>query len=356
MDVGLNAPNDDLNPTEFSAPNLPKNIQDVLNRRSSRDPNCRFSKKLHALLSYVTANPEKEEELGLSWVNDDIFQVDKKKLLKVMKIKLNTLNVNFKNLNFIQLHCDRQGWTRWRKDGFTQRGLTGEKDSAPKLQSMNDNVANETDFFEVPHQPEEKIELKLGHMNSDHIDVLTEHINQEWQEIVGSNNGRNMKSTNANFFINTLAKRYKLPEQNFDNAFEVLNSILAPSGTDTIKFCDFYRFMSMFGPAKSVMLKIHSLLEVAQTPFPWLYFGTIPDSDVQQVFGYFNEQEPNCLVIHDKKGNYDYAWNLPLASSSEEYVVDSLNNKFSSWESYFQAHPITDGDRYDERELNTFVA
>lgn len=351
MDQVIDTSNETLNSPDIAASHLPKNIQDIIRRRSSRDPSSQFPRKLHALLSYVSANPGKEEEIGLNWIDDEIFQVNKKRLLEIMGIKLNTLNVNFKNLEFKQLHCDKPGWTRWRKPGFTKRAISGEKQTiqAPNI-NPNENPANEVDFFST--QPEEeKVELKLGHMTTEQIDILTQHVNQEWHEIVGGD----MKSTNATYFIQQLATRYKQPEQQFDNASDVLKAILAPKKTESIKFSDFYRFMSMFGPAKTVMLKIHSLLEAAMKPSPWLYFGLIPDADSPQVFGYFNEQEPNCLMIHDKKGNYEYLWNLPLTPSNESYVIDSQNNKYSSWESYFQAHPISDFFNFDEHELNNFV-
>ncbi|KAK8887891.1 hypothetical protein M9Y10_038950 [Tritrichomonas musculus] len=354
MDSVIDAPNEGLSSPDFAARHLPKNIQDIIHRRSSRDPSSRFSRKLHALLSYVSANPNMEDEIGLSWIDDEIFQVNKKRLLEIMGIKLNTLNVNFKNLEFVQLHSDRPGWTRWRKRGFTKRAIIGEKQNIQNPNNINvnpnDNNGNDVDFFNAPPPEEEKVELKLGHMTTDQIDILTQHVNQEWHEIVGD-----MKSTNATYFIQVLANRYKQPEQPFENASDVLKAILAPKKAESIKFSDFYRFMSMFGPAETVMLKIHSLLEAAMKPSPWLYFGLIPDAESSQFFGYFNEQEPNCLMIHDKKGNYEYLWNLPLTPSNESYVIDSQNNKYTSWESYFQTHPISEFNHFDEPVLTNFV-
>ena len=98
MDQVIDNPNETLNSADFTESRLPQYIRDIIHRRSSRDPSSRFSRKLHALLSYVSANPDMEDEIGLSWIDDEIFQVNKKRLLEIMKIKLNTLNVNFKNL------------------------------------------------------------------------------------------------------------------------------------------------------------------------------------------------------------------------------------------------------------------
>ncbi|OHT07139.1 39 kDa initiator binding protein [Tritrichomonas foetus] len=339
---------------------LPSNIQAILHRKSSRDPSSRFSRKLHALLSYVSANPEMEEQVGVSWLDDEIFQVCKKRLLEIMGIKLNTLNVNFHQLKFVQLQCDKQGWTRWRREGFTRREFNFGK----SYNNNSHNNSQQDDIFSLQapkdqlgglpsSSTEEKIELKIGHMTSDQIDILSQHVQQEWQEIAGIDK----KSVDVNYFVSTISARYKENEQPTHNAFDVLKAIFAPQGTDTVKFSDFYRFMAMFGPAKTVMLKIHSLLEVATAGTPWLYFGLLPSADFDDFYGHFDENEPNCLVLHKNDGTTTQIWNLPLSTSDEQYVIDDNCVKYASWQQYFAEHPPPGNETYsNEQEISVFAA
>nr|1PP7_U Chain U, kDa initiator binding protein [Trichomonas vaginalis] len=102
---------------------LPPEIVAALKRKSSRDPNSRFPRKLHMLLTYLASNPQLEEEIGLSWISDTEFKMKKKNVALVMGIKLNTLNVNLRDLAFEQLQHDKGGWTQWKRSGFTRNSV-----------------------------------------------------------------------------------------------------------------------------------------------------------------------------------------------------------------------------------------
>ena len=357
---------------------LPTSLRETIRRKSSRDPSSRFSRKLHALLSYVSANPEMEEQIGIGWLDDQVFQVCKKRLLEIMGIKLNTLNVNFHQLRFVQLQCDRQGWTRWRRDGFTRQEIgtdnavssnnhNNHNDSHHShnlnSNSSNSNSVNSNELFDNPrggqqhnssvnNEDEENIELKLGHVTEEQINVLTSHVQIEWQEITGGDK----KSVAANFFISKVASKYKQPQQEKANAYDVMKAIFAPHSTESIKFSAFYRFLAMFGPAETVMLKIHSLLEVATAGTPWLYFGLLPSSDFNGFYGHFDENEPNCLVLHNKDGTLTHVYNLPLVPSGESYIVNTQGTKYDSWEHYFQENPVPNDESFTEHDINSFVS
>jgi hypothetical protein len=109
----------------------------------------------------------------------------------------------------------------------------------------------------------------------------------------------------------------------------------------------------MFGPIETLMLKIHSLLEVATANTPWLYFGTLPRPD-PIVFGAFDEDEPNALVIRKGNQEIDRICNIPLVPFGEPFIVDRNDQKYMSWQEYFLQHPVPDDSPFPIAEMNTF--
>lgn len=317
------------------AKRLPDDIQKLLKRKSSRDPNSRFARKLHALLSYVEAtDPKLADDFGVGWIDDQVFRVFKPRLLGVMGIKLNTLNVNFKNLKFVQLQSDKRfpGWTKWRKDGFTKRTF-----QLPVNQANMGNLP-ENDFFNTQVLPVVDKPIELGRVTHEQFDDMQRIAVQEWTEIIDSEHEM-MMTCAAGYFVGKAAARYRHPQQTSQNAFEVLRAILTPQDQMEISYADFFRFLAMFGPPQTLMLKIHALLEVATADTPWLYFGLSPEIDDTTVAGLFDSSEPNALCIHNG-GDTEKVWNLPLVPAGEEYVEDKDGRKYSSWGDYFREHPV----------------
>jgi hypothetical protein len=314
------------------AQNFPSDLQEILKRRSSRDPATRFARKLHALLSYVSGDPHLEEEAGLGWIDDSVFRIFKSRLLGVLGLKLNTLNVNLRDLNFTQLQGDKTGWTRWRRDGFTRRafavGRRGEE-LPPQEVFPRRQIRLPVEEISVPIN-------HVAHISPAELEALRHHVFCEWEQIVGTQVDYSVASV---FFIAKAAARYRLQQQSSQNAFDVIQAILTPQTTLSIKIEDFARFLAKFGPRETIMLKIHSLLEAAAVPEPWLYFGMIPTDD-GIVFGAFDDDEPNALVI--RKGNdiLDRVWNLPMVPFGGLFIMDKDRRMYGSWEEYFQANPV----------------
>jgi hypothetical protein len=109
----------------------------------------------------------------------------------------------------------------------------------------------------------------------------------------------------------------------------------------------------MFGPADTLMLKIHSLLEVATTGTPWLYFGTIPGAE-PSVFGAFDQDEPNALVIWKGTREIDRIWNLPIVPFGGAFVIDRNDHKYPSWQDYFTQHPVPEDTTFPISGIGTF--
>lgn len=325
---------------------LPENIQEIVYRRSTRDPQSRFARKLHVLLSYVSGNPELEEEIGLGWVSDTIFQICKMKLLKVMKIKLNTLNVNLKIGKFLQLHCDKPGWTRWKRDGFSKRECI--MDSSIPSSNENNEIELE-EWKQDSAQPSQTTDIHIGKLAPELVETVYQQALKEWIEVLGSDF---TDKIDTSFFIPQIAKRYCAPKQPYQNAFEVLLAIFAPQDTSYVRFIDFYKFYAFFGPSETIMLKIASLLEVATSGTHWMYFGLVPNN--VSIYGHIDDNESNCLVIHGPNNTVTKIWNNPTKNSNENYIIDQNDQEYESWVQYFQIHPILDNNIFIEHGIEGF--
>ena len=110
---------------------LPPEILKVIRRKSSRDPVARFSNKLHMLLGFAGNDRDRQESLGLGWIDDNQFRINKKRLIITMEIKLNTLNVNLKEAEKLIRHAlsvdaknpaylDSLAWVLFRQGKFEE--------------------------------------------------------------------------------------------------------------------------------------------------------------------------------------------------------------------------------------------
>ena len=301
---------------------LPYEIQSVLKRKSSRDPNSRFSRKLFLLLSYVNDNPQLENQIGCAWLNDEEFKINKKVLVNIMGIKINTLNVDLNACKFIQQKHNKDGWTIWKKSGFTKTSYN----DAEIVQSQRSGKVKD---FNIP--------FTLGKISPSSFDMFKENCRKLWKEITGMDD----KPIPVDHFIMQAAKKFKQEEQPLENAKEVLQAIIAPQNAriDYINYSDFARFMAMFGPEDTIMIKIASLLTCSNTSGQWLVFGPYPPSS--NLYGAFNEREPNCLVLNLNLQNCNrMVYNNPIQNTGYDYVIDQFGRTYKSWEHYFQVNPI----------------
>jgi hypothetical protein len=68
---------------------------------------------------YAGEDPAKQESIGAGWIYETSSRLNKKRLVIVMEIKHNTLNVNLKDLKFHLLEPEKSGWTVWERPDFT---------------------------------------------------------------------------------------------------------------------------------------------------------------------------------------------------------------------------------------------
>ena len=347
---------DESDPAAALAARLPQEIQTALKRKSSRDPNSRFPRKLHLLLSYLATDPALEEEIGLSWITDTEFKMKKKNVAAVMGIKLNTMNVNLRDLGFEQLQHDKNGWTEWKRDGFTRNTSFTEAQepqaqdlaamplgqpsiSALQLQPFpNDKprrAIQKTKIYDNQYTPG----LTIGQVSPSEVESFKQTVDSIWSQLVGQ-----AKVVDCNTFIDKAAEFFKQPEQPIDNAKEVIKAIVAPTPKNIYKD-DLYKFLAMFGPAKTAMLKIASLLLCSNSGGNWLYFDQQqqPPNPQSPMSGCFDRTMPNCLVLtytNNGMQNVRRVWNLPMIDAYGTYLVDQNNTRYSQWDKIFESSPI----------------
>ena len=324
---------------------LPSEIKQVLKRKSSRDPSSRFPSKLHLLLNFVSNSqiPDIEEKVGCSWVTDEEFRINKKTITQVLGIKLNSLNVNLHTLKFQQQKHNKDGWTLWKKQGFTrtsnsmegsnpqQTGQAGPYQNFGNIgsnpYSMGYGRSLET-AYAMSLQP-----IRLGKMNDSEKNYFFQNAHQIWNEL-----GFKVDAPpNSEYFMNKAAESFKQPEQPLSNAKDVLNAIITPESSPNVTFKMFCSFLAMFGPKNTIMLKIASLLQCSNNNGQWLTFNKPERNSL--LYGVFDENEPNCLTIY-QMGKTINVWNLPNVSADRNYVIDSSGNTYKTWEEYFNVNPI----------------
>jgi hypothetical protein len=312
---------------------LPLDVQAILKRKSSRDPNSRFSAKLFSLLLYVANMPTMEDDIGVAWISDDTFKMNKHALASVLGIKLNTLNVNLRDLEFQQQgHKSKDGWTCWKKNGFTRTST-----------AFSDEIQAPVRPPAVPAaltQMKASLSFNLGCMQPASVVNFSSGAQVLWKQLTGGG------TSPMGSFLHRAAAKFKQEGQQEHNALEVLTAIISPRNSDHITFDDFAKFMAMFGPEKTVMLKIASLLDCSHRTGQWLYFDT-ESFPLPPVYGAFDPAQPNCLVLHNHE-TITRIWNLPLieVSMGNRYIIDERGKQFTDWREYFDAHPVTSGPSF----------
>jgi hypothetical protein len=313
---------------------LPEHIRDVLKRKSSRDPASRFPKKLHLLLSYVSDLPTLEDQVGLAWTSEDEFKMNKSTLADVMGIKLNTLNVNLRDLKFQQLQRDKDGWTRWKRSGFTR--ATNGIDAEGDLPASPRRPPVQSDAGFVGRSP--SVPFVLGKLTDPQNERFLTDSHRLWTEVLQCSPTSPVPTDVA---IERAATRFRYPEQPLQNAKEVVEAIIRPSSSDSkLIFTDFCRFLAMFGPERTIMLKIASLLTCSNATGKWLTFDRT-HATARPPFAYFETSIPNCLSIHHADNTHEKVYNVPtLESGGDGYLIDEYGKQYKDWDDWFGQHPI----------------
>jgi hypothetical protein len=269
-------------------------------------------------LTYVTQLPTIADRVGLSWISEEEFKMHKVILSGVMGIKPNTLNVNLRDLCFVQRQRSKDGWSFWCRPGFcrTSCGIDIEIGQGISLGPLHACLP-----------------FKLGHLTDSQIELFQTGCHILWNEIFQCPPTSPITRETA---LERTAIRFRYNEQTIQNAKDVIEAILLPSAMDVqLGFTEFAKFLAMFGPEKTIMVKIAALLKCSNATGKWLTFDRIVG---KPPFATFAPTMPNCLVIHHGDGAIERVYNLP--SLEREYLVDDFGKTGRDWDDWFTAHPV----------------
>jgi hypothetical protein len=312
---------------------LPEHIREALKRKSSRDPNSRFQTKLHLLLSYSSEFPNLQDRIGLMWTSDDEFKMNKITLSSVMNIKLNTINVNLRDLNFEKVERDKEGWTRWRRVGFTRTNSGIETDA---------DAARRADPNYIGRAP--TLPFQLGKMSHPQCESFVAESQRIWVDLLQCSP---TSAVPIQTVIERSARHFRYNEQPLENAREVIEAIMVPAlGDLKCGFADLCRFLAMFGPANTLMLKIASLLTCSNQSGKWLTFESGHQIQHSLPYASFDDLMPNCLIVHHGDGTIDRVFNDPNMSAIDDsaYLFDDHGKVYKSWNEYFAFRPVKQGN------------
>jgi hypothetical protein len=316
---------------------LPLEIQQMVKRKSSRDPMSRFSSKLHNLLKYAGDDANLQEFIGAGWVSSDRFRLNKKRLIEVMEIKLNTLNVNLKDLKFRQLAYDQQGWTIWERQGFTRSStlddladVRGEKVIQPE--ALPEILADDSQMSKLSGIHD----IVLGITDASAVILFKRFVMSIWEELIPSN-GSKFTAAPDDFF-GAAAERFRASHQKLENSLVILKTVFVSFDPNQFSILDFAKFMAKFGPEETLMQKIGSLLKASNDNNNWLKIGRDQgNTDPKEgMIGYFDENEHNCFVLNWGKGKCERVYNMVDVPFGGAFLVDSGGRKCLSWQEYFE--------------------
>jgi hypothetical protein len=298
-------------------PTIPEDLRAKLKLKSSRNPESHFSAKLHLLLSFVDQHPELVH-IGCAWVTDGVFKMHKAVLAQTMEIKLNSLNVDLKDLGFRQDALAPDGWSCWSHPQFTRAG---------------NNITRETAANRPARPCFHSITFQLGHTSPEEMNHFLSDVNRLWGEFAQTPSD-SLSATS--FIIGRSARVFKAPVQTLEDATDVICHLLEHRYPKTIAFDEFARFLAMFGPAGSIMAKIKSLINCSNLTGEWFYFEP-PGTSLPLPHASFDNDEPNCLVYHAGDGSEWRGWNLPLVEAGEAYTVGMNRERYADWNQCLQA-------------------
>lgn len=306
---------------------LPAELQSIIRRKCSRDPKTRFTYKIHLLLAFILTNSHLEDEVGIGWVSEQEFRINKKRLVELLGIKMNSMNVNLHDLGFHKMQHEKNGWTRWTRDGFTQNRILLDTDLDPPPE----NVKMKKQATIELHSPDET--LTMGSVLQSVCDIFYETVIDIWRHHFSQD--LNAKLTSKSF-IGILSELAKRPEQPLSNAIKILESIINPSNLDELSFKDLLRFLAMFGPVETSMIKIGHLAKCTIAS-NWAFFkAPLPTEIVSMSFhGRFDENEINRFTVTFEVGLVKKVWNNPLIDAYGCYLADDKATTYSSWFSYY---------------------
>jgi hypothetical protein len=306
---------------------LPPDLQSVLRKKCSRDPTTRFTHKIQLLLAFAVSNSALAFEIGIGWVSEYAFRINKRRLIEVLGIKMNSMNCNLHDQGFRKMEHEKNGWSRWTRPGFTQnRILTHPSEHFPP-----DSRPSPIIF------PGLNLNFSLGVLHPESCESFMNDVVRLWVTVITPDLKAEVR---PNLFVERLASLLRAPEQPFANASSVLTALLLSGNPSTMSIVDFVMFLARFGPSETAMLKIASLVSATGDGCKCISFNS-GEEKLEEVkgmpfCGVFDDRELNRLTLVFPFGGKQSVWNVPVIDAYGYYLLDDASKTHRSWEDYFE--------------------
>ena len=326
---------------------LPPDIKEIIKKKSSKDPRSRFANKLHILLSYAGNDPQRIEYIGAGWISDSLFKINKKQLGAIMEIKLNTLNVNLRDLGFVQMAQDHNGWTQWSRPGFH---ISSTLNDLAEI-SSGKNAQKDPEKMNKDKFPDDVLSVKImalkdlsiGMCDQESLNRFKRFSVSIWDELVETADGKS--SLPLNEFVKLAAQRFRMHKQKVSNAADVIQALFMCNDPEQVSLLDFAKFLAKFGPEETLMEKLGSIVASSNHNGNWLHVTTDGNSlqGEQSFYGYFDNLDQNCFILVNPKSQPVRIWNkVNVDSSTGKYLVDEIGQEYDNWDNYFALNPINE--------------
>jgi len=307
---------------------LPDDLLDYIRKRSNRNEQSRFPYKIWTVLSWVGDDQAKAEKAGCGWMNTNEFFINKRILCETLDVKINTLNVNLKTLGFQQTRNKSGELSYWKNSFFTRsscdNNLERIRNSRCRPESLS--VLNSRAVY-LPLLDQ----IQLFMMDEKNIHVFKRDVIDHWETLVGS---KLVFAITMSLFCKSFISSFD-ESVGYKPEFFPLQQYLTPRTPNVINIFDFAVFLARFGPYANIPVKIME------------YQAILPD--IRQDFFMFNSPTissyfamtyHNCFKFPLSPNGEYHCYNLPLVSSSSQYIVDEDGTVYKSWNSMVHSNYI----------------
>lgn len=320
-----------------------------------------FPYKLWKCLQWTGNDKMKMENLGIGWVNDTEFWIEKQRFCNVIKMQLNTFNFKLRTCKFMQSRQRQNTKTYWKCDGFSQNSTIEDLTKIDMRRSLDDNLPQVTelaiylpllDSIGLFTSGAQNLTLKF---KSDAILLWADIIRNNTVWAVSSQDFLNAATQKFcdSFTGNSDAFSYDTQQTEFgqyiklnhmdlfQTARQMINYVLIHPNPNLITLIDFCKFLARFGPEQCILEKIHQLLICSHTFADWFQPQEQVFDQNKMISGCFSNTFANAFVIKRMQGITMHLYNLPNANIRIGFLVDETCKKYLTWHSAFDTFNVT---------------
>lgn len=335
---------------------VPPELIESLREKDKDKPEHGFVVKLWNLLTWAGTDPNRCHNLGLGWITDTEFFIEKARFCAVVGMPINTLNFKLRAYKFQQSKRRRSTCTYWVCEKFTRRATKEDLEAVEQRKNMTDNSPSV--MLQALYLPVlEGVRIFTGSAP----DVVRFKVDAilEWQEIINSW----VWALDRTEFIALAADRFcRLCDsgggETFDydaqqtelaqylksndlnlvtTARQMLNYVITTRQPNVVAIEDFCMFFARFGPSECILEKIHQLLCCSQAFGAWFQPGEQKFDQTKSVTGSYSNTFANCFIIKRSCGATYHVYNLPSSTTKTRFLVDETAKNFLTWHAVFES-------------------